>query len=61
MASVLAEDLSLRELLETLLGPEGRRWLRLRHMTNEELFKLYESDLVLRLHNEKTSVIPGKF
>jgi len=25
----------------------------LRHMTNEELFKLYENDLVLRLHNAK--------
>jgi integrase/recombinase XerD len=25
----------------------------LKHMTNEELFKLYDSDLVLRLHNPK--------
>ena len=25
----------------------------MRHMTNEELFKLYDSDLVLRLHNAK--------
>ena len=36
-----------------LLGPEGRRRLRLRHMTNDELFKQYESELVLRLHNPK--------
>jgi len=27
--------------------------LKLRHMQNEELFKLYDSDLVLRLHNAK--------
>lgn len=47
------EDLPLRELLETLLGPEGRRRLKLRHMTNDELFQLYDSDLVLRLHNAK--------
>jgi len=45
--------LPLRELLEALLGPEGRRRLELRHMTNEGLFKLYDSDLVLRLHNTK--------
>jgi len=45
--------LSIRELLETLLGPEGKRRLRLRHMTNSELFQLYDSDLVLRLHNAK--------
>jgi len=45
--------LPLRELLEALLGPEGRRRLELRHMTNEGLFKLYDSDLVLRLHNAK--------
>ncbi|MFC2044824.1 tyrosine-type recombinase/integrase [Chloroflexota bacterium] len=43
----------LRELLEVLLGTEGKRRLRLRHMTNEELFKLYDNDLVLRLHNVK--------
>ncbi len=36
-----------------LLGTEGKRRLRLRHMTNEELFKLYDNDLVLRLHNVK--------
>ena len=43
----------MRELLEALLGPEGRRRLQLRHMTNEDLFKLYDDDLVLRLHNAK--------
>jgi hypothetical protein len=45
--------LSLRELLEVLLGVEGRRRLMLRRMTNEELFQLYDSDLVLRLHSPK--------
>jgi len=47
------EELPLRELLETLLGPEGRRRLKLRHMTNDGVFQLYEGDLVLRLHNAK--------
>jgi len=42
----------LRELLEILLGPEGRRRLQLRHLTNDQLFQLYD-DLVLRLHNAK--------
>jgi integrase len=41
------------ELLETLLGPDGKRRLRLRHMTNDELFKQYDSELLLRLHNAK--------
>ena len=44
IASVLNEDLPLRELLETLLSPDIRRKLRLRHMTNDELFRQYDSD-----------------
>ncbi|MBT7092424.1 MAG: tyrosine-type recombinase/integrase [Bacteroidetes bacterium] len=40
-------------LLEAFLGPEGRRRLMLRQLDNEKLFTLYDSDLVLRLHNEK--------
>ena len=47
------EELPIRELLETLLGPEGRRRLMLRRMGNQELFEVYDSDLVLRLHNAK--------
>lgn len=47
------DGLPLKELPETLLGAEGRRRLALRHKTNEELFGLYDSDLVLRLHNAK--------
>jgi hypothetical protein len=47
------EELPLRELLETLLGPEGRRRLKLRYMTNDGVFQLYDSELALRLHNAK--------
>jgi site-specific recombinase XerD len=36
-----------------LLGPEGKRKLKLRHMPNEELFKLYDNELILRQHNQK--------
>jgi integrase len=43
----------LRTLLEVLLGPEGKRRLKLRNLTNAELFKLYDSELVLHLHNAK--------
>ena len=39
--------------MEALLGAEGKRRLRLRHMQNEELLKLYDADLVMRLHNDK--------
>jgi integrase/recombinase XerD len=45
--------LPLRELLEVLLGPEAKRRLMLRQLSNEELFRLYDGDLVLRLHNAK--------
>jgi len=43
----------LKELLEAVLGPEGRRRLMLRHLDNNGLFKLYDNDLVLRLRNAK--------
>jgi integrase len=35
------------------LGAEGKRRIMLRQMTNDELFRLYDSDLLLRLHNAK--------
>jgi len=54
IAPLLNEELGLRELLETLLGPEGRRKLRLRTKSNDELFILYDSDLMLRVHNART-------
>jgi integrase len=37
----------------TLLGAEGKRRIMLRQMTNDELFNIYDSDIVLRLHNAK--------
>jgi integrase/recombinase XerD len=38
--------LQLRELLHILLGSKGRRQLELRQKTNQELFALYEDELV---------------
>jgi len=35
------------------LGPEGRRRLELRHKSNDELFSLYDAELVLRIRNER--------
>jgi len=35
------------------LGPEGRRKLKLRQLSNDDLLKLYDSDLRLRLRNQK--------
>jgi hypothetical protein len=48
-------------LLEALLGAEGRRRLMLRRMTNEGLFQLYDSDLILRLHSPKNLSDTRKF
>jgi hypothetical protein len=42
----------LREMLEVLLGREGKRKIRLRRKTNTELFQLYETRLILR-HRSK--------
>ena len=42
------EELPLRQLLELLLGEDGKRKLRLRQMTNEQLFASYDSELVLK-------------
>ncbi|MFC1913727.1 tyrosine-type recombinase/integrase [Chloroflexota bacterium] len=48
-------------MLEALLGAEGRRRLMLRRMTNEGLFQLYDSDLILRLHSPKNLSDTRKF
>jgi hypothetical protein len=48
-----AELSLIRGLLFQLLGPEGRRRLTLRNKPNQELLKLYDNELVLRLHNVK--------
>ncbi len=45
---VLSENFSVRDMLEMLLGTEGKRKLRLRHKPNHELFALYDSQLILR-------------
>jgi hypothetical protein len=42
------ELLQLRELLYILLGNKGRRHLELRQKPNNELFTLYEGELVFR-------------
>ena len=47
------EDLSVRELLELLIGDELRRRLSLMHRTNEELLSLYQADLRLRVRSAK--------
>jgi integrase len=47
------EELSLRDLLVTLIGPEGRRRLELRQLQNDKLFALYQADLILRVRNKK--------
>ncbi|MFC1938284.1 tyrosine-type recombinase/integrase [Chloroflexota bacterium] len=48
-----------------LLTTDAKRRMRLRNLTNEALFELYDSDLVLRLHNAKnlsdTRTMLGKF
>jgi integrase len=36
-----------------LLGPEGRRRLELRDLSNDKLFLLYEADLKIRIRNER--------
>jgi hypothetical protein len=45
---VLSENFSIQEMLEVLLGSEGKRKIRLRRKTNSELFQLYEAQLSLR-------------
>jgi hypothetical protein len=45
---VLSENFGIHEMLEVLLGAEGKRKIRLRRKTNTELFHLYGNQLVLR-------------
>ncbi|MFC1977508.1 tyrosine-type recombinase/integrase [Chloroflexota bacterium] len=42
------EEFDIREMLGVLLGTEGKRKIRLRRKTNEELFTLYDAQLALR-------------
>jgi len=48
------EDLPVRELLLVLLGEAGQRKLRLRNLTNDKLFELWDSELVIRYRTKKT-------
>jgi integrase len=41
-------------MLEMLLGSDGKRKLRLRHKTNDELFQLYDAQLILRYQTKDT-------
>jgi integrase len=41
-------------MLEMVLGSEGKRKLRLRHKTNDELFRLYDAQLILRYQTKDT-------
>jgi hypothetical protein len=36
-----------------LLGPEAKRRLELRSLSNEELFKKYDAEIALRLRNPR--------
>jgi len=47
------EDLPIRELLVMLLGEEGKRRLRLRQMTNAQLFEAYDAELICRHRSAK--------
>ncbi len=42
------EEFSVRDMLTMLLGSDGKRKLRLRNKTNDELFALYDSQLILK-------------
>jgi len=39
-------------MLETVLGTDGKRKLRLRRKTNDELFSLYDSQLILQYRSQ---------
>ena len=47
------EELPLRDLLVALIGPEGRRRLELRQLSNDKLFTMYQAELILRIRNER--------
>ena len=53
------EDSDIREMLEVLLGSDGKRKMRLRRKTNHELFQLYEAQLALR-HRSRDALEEAK-
>jgi hypothetical protein len=44
---LVSEEFTIREILEALLGAERKRKLPLRHKSNDNLFALDESQLLL--------------
>jgi integrase/recombinase XerD len=53
------EEFTLREMMEVLMGSDGKRKLRLHHKTNGELFELYQSQLFIR-HRSKDALEEAK-
>jgi hypothetical protein len=49
---VLSKDFSVADMLEVLLGADGRRKIRLRRRTNTELFQLYDAQLLVKHRSE---------
>jgi len=56
---VSSEDFQIHEMLEVLLGSEGKRKIRLHRKTNSELFELYDAQLILR-HRSKEALTEAK-
>ena len=58
---LLQKESSVLEILEIIFGPELRRRLMVRQMSNDELFLKYHPELRLSIHNEvnlKNDVTP---
>ena len=36
-----------------IMGPEGRRRLELKYVSNDKLFTMYQAELILRIRNER--------
>ncbi len=53
MSPVLLKKVpSVFEILDLLLGPQLRRLLMVRQMSNNELFSKYQPELHLKIHNQ---------
>jgi len=50
------EDLPIRDLIGTLGGVEGKRRLMLRRMPNDEVFKIYDGNLVPGISNSNSKL-----
>ncbi len=54
-------SVSILEMLEALMGTDGKRKLRLRQKTSDELFALYHSQLVLRYQSQESPEAASRF